>query len=132
MIKNLLFQIQKLRNHLFPFFLVVSLSIASIHLAISYTLLKPSFWPFPSCSPNVLSYILNGPGAILIFLLGSSADNVSLSFLAMAFSSSLYGIGAGLLLSSEQKTAQPIGIVLLTLLILVGCLALSLVGVLCA
>ncbi len=132
MIKNLPVHIQKLRNHLFPFFLVVSVGIASIHLAISYALLKPSFWPFPACAPNVLSYILNGPGTLLIFFIGSSVDDVGLSFLAMVFSSSLYGIAAGLLLSAEQKTAQPIGIVLLTLLILVGCLALSLVGFLCA
>ena len=131
MIKKLRSHIQDFRRRPLIFFLVVSFGIACIHLAVVYTLLKPSFWPFSSCAPNFLSFVLN-PGALLMFFfLNTSAKDVTISFLAMTVSSILYGIGGGLLFSPDKKTAQPIGIILLGLLLLAGFLVVSLVGLLC-
>jgi hypothetical protein len=120
-------------------FLLTFLIIFSVHFAFSY-----HFWG-PSCNPDIsslVSTVLCAPGFILILILSfiphisrllSSFDpNTFYMLFTIITSSCLYGIAGSLVLSLGKKNLQLLGIILIVLFILAGCLVLGITGQGCA
>jgi hypothetical protein len=144
MIKKFLLQIPHLQNRPIIYAILIGFGIAGIHFAISYLLWKPLF-DNSSCSPNILDIVLISPGLILLMGLGflpppsyRFISSISLDFkmlvpfIVMIISSCFYGIGGTLLLFSEKKIVQLLGVILIVLFILAGFYITSLIGPYCA
>ena len=120
---------------------LMGLGIFSLHWVISYLVLSPGF-SFLPCS-DYLTPLLIGPGLLLSMLLYipsmentipllASAPGTVMILFAMTFTSLLYGLAGGFVFSFGKNVIQALGIAILGGLIVLGCMAVVVIGMPCA